>query len=92
MRKINSLALSLVFTLAAFGAKAQTMPPTTQELQQRHDQTMRNETNMLRQNQAQSIQQNPPQPQPIITPSGRVIAHPPGHIATPGPAGTEPGR
>jgi len=92
MRKTSSLALSLVFTLAAFGAQAQTMPPTTQELQQRHDQTMRNETNSFRQNQAQSIQQNPPQPPPIITPSGRVIAHPPGHITTPGSAGAQPDR
>jgi len=92
MRKTSSLALGLVFMLAAFGAQAQTMPPTTQELQQRHDQAMRNQTNSFRQNQAQSIQQNPPQPQPIITPSGRAIAPPPGHIATPGAAGSQPGR
>jgi hypothetical protein len=88
----RGLAFGFVFALAPFGAQAQSMPPTSQELQQRHDQAMRNETNTFRQNQTQSIQQNPPQPQPFITPSGRVIARPPGHVAAPGPAGSEPDR
>jgi hypothetical protein len=86
------LSSGLVLALAVSGAQAQTMPPTTQQLQQQHDQTMRNESATVQRNLEQSIRQNPPQPQPVITPSGRAVTRPPGHISTPGPNGSDPDR
>ncbi|HEY2835528.1 MAG TPA: hypothetical protein VGI89_03090 [Rhizomicrobium sp.] len=56
------------------------MPPTTQQLQQQHDQTIRNEANTARGNLLQSQIQTPAPPQPYLTPSGRAVAHPPGYI------------
>jgi hypothetical protein len=92
MRLPVLLGLSSGLAFAAVAAQAQTMPPTTQQLQQQHDQTMRDQSATVQRNLDQSIRQNPPQPQPVITPSGRVIARPPGHIATPGPNGSDPDR
>jgi len=77
---------------ASFSAVAQNLPPTTQQLQQQHDQTMRNESNSVHDNLNQSIQQTPPPPQPIITPSGRVISRPPGYIPMPGSIQPNPDR
>lgn len=65
-------------------ASAQTLPPTTQQLQQQHDQTIRNEASTARSNLLQSQIQTPPPPQPYLTPSGRAVAHPPGYIPGPG--------
>jgi hypothetical protein len=65
-------------------ALAQTLPPTTQQLQAQHDQAIRNEANTARSNLLQSQIQTPPPPQPYLTPSGRAVAHPPGYIAPPG--------
>ena len=48
---MKSLLLSLCLAAAAFiPAQAQTLPPTTQQLQQQHDQTIRNEANTARSN------------------------------------------
>ena len=66
-------------------AAAQTLPPTTQQLQQQHDQTIRNEANTARSNLLQSQIQTPPPPQPYLTQSGRAVVHPPGYIPTPRP-------
>ena len=77
---------------ASIPALAQNLPPTTQQLQQQHDQTIRNESSTVHENLNQSIQQTPPQPQPIITPSGRVVSRPPGYIPMPGANPTNPDR
>jgi hypothetical protein len=80
MMKISTLALCL--TAAAFSpALAQTLPPTTQQLQQQHDQSIRNESATAHSNLIQSQIQTPQQPQPHLTPSGRAVAHPPGYIS-----------
>jgi len=65
-------------------AFSQTLPPTTQQLQQQHDQVIRNEANTARSNLLQSQIQTPPPPQPYLTPSGRAVSHPPGYIPSPG--------
>ena len=77
--------LSLAFCLAAAAlspARAQTLPPTTQQLQQQHDQAIRNEANTAHSNLLQSQIQTPAQPQPHLTRSGRAVVHPPGYIPT----------
>ena len=77
-----------VATLCLLGtvspALSQTLPPTTQQLQQQHDQVIRNEATTAHSNLLQSQIQTPPPPQPYLTPSGRAVAHPPGYIPTPG--------
>ena len=65
---------------AVSAARAQTLPPTTQQLQQQHDQAVRNEASAAHNNLLQSQIQNPPPPQPHLTRSGRAVAHPPGYI------------
>lgn len=71
--------------LGALPATAQMLPPTSQQLQQQHDQIIQKESNSTHDNltQLQIQQAQQPQPTPIITPSGRVIAHPPGYIPMP---------
>ena len=64
-------------------AMAQNLPPTTQELQQQHNQVIQNEANTAHGNLTQLQIQTPPPPQPALTPSGRVVAHPPGYIPRP---------
>jgi hypothetical protein len=76
--KKQTLALFLVVPLSP--ALAQTMPPTTQQLQQQHDQTVRSEASSMHSNLLQLQIQNPPPPQPHLTPSGHAVAHPPGYI------------
>ena len=66
-------------------AYAQTLPPTSQQLQQQHDQAIQNETNAAHNNLTQLQIQTPQQPQPHLAPSGRAVAHPPGYIPTPHP-------
>ena len=86
MRFAVRSAISLAFLGAAgIAATAQSLPPTSQELQRQHDQTIQRETNQAHDNltQLQIQQAQQPQPTPIITPSGRVIAHPPGYIPMP---------
>ena len=75
--------------LAGSAAQAQIAPPTTQQLQQQHNQTIQAETNTAHSNlnQLQIQQQQIQPPAPTITRSGRVIAHPPGYIPTPGTPG-----
>lgn len=71
--------------ITAVPALAQNMPPTTQQLQQQHNQTIQNESNTVHSNLNQSIQQTPAPTPPTITPSGRIVAHPPGYIPMPNP-------
>ena len=75
--------------LAGSPAQAQIAPPTTQQLQQQHNQTIQTETNSAHSNlnQLQIQQQQIQPPPPIITRSGRVVAHPPGYIPAPGTPG-----
>lgn len=75
--------------LAATTAQSQIAPPTTQQLQQQHNQTIQTETNTAHSNLTQlQIQQTQIQPPPpTITRSGRVVAHPPGYIPAPGTPG-----
>ena len=61
---------------------AQALPPTPQQLQQQHDQTIQNESNTVHNNLNQSAQ-TPPPATPHITRSGRAVAHPPGYIPMP---------
>ncbi|MEO7053484.1 MAG: hypothetical protein ABI191_00775 [Rhizomicrobium sp.] len=72
--------------LAASAAGAQIAPPTTQQLQQQHNQTIQSETSAAHSNLTQlQIQQAQTQPAPpTVTRSGRVVAHPPGYIPVPG--------
>ena len=79
---------SLVFAIglvaiAAPAALAQSLPPTTQELQQQHNQTIQNETNAAHGNLTQLQIQTPPPPQPTFTPYSPGLAHPPGYVPTP---------
>lgn len=86
MKTLRTLACGLCLVGAAsLPAVAQALPPTSQQLQQQHDQTIRNESSSVHDNLNQSIAQTPPQPTPIITPSGRVVSHPPGYIPMPNP-------
>jgi hypothetical protein len=82
------LADLLLLGAAARPAGAQMLPPTPQQLQQQHDQIIQKETNATHDNltQLQIQQAQHPQPTPVITPSGRVIAHPPGYIPMPDPS------
>jgi len=75
-----------LLALAPLAASAQTMPPTTQQLQQQYNQTIQTETNTAHSNltQLQIQQQQIQPPPPTVTRSGRVVAHPPGYIPTPG--------
>ncbi len=81
------LATLLLLSAAAVPATAQALPPTSQQLQQQHDQVIQKETNATHDNltQLQIQQAQQPQPTPVITPSGRVVAHPPGYIPMPNP-------
>lgn len=88
----HSIALACgagLLALAPLVALAQIAPPTTQQLQQQHNQTIQTETNTAHSNLTQlQIQQTQIQPPPpTITRSGRVIAHPPGYIPAPGTPG-----
>jgi len=78
-----------LLALVPLAAVAQTMPPTTQQLQQQHNQTIQTETSTAHSNltqlQIQQAQSQPPPP--TITRSGRVIANPPGYIPAPGMPG-----
>jgi hypothetical protein len=93
MEPFRAFAYGLCLLSAApLPVLAQALPPTTQQLQQQHDQTMRTESGTVHDNLNQSIQQTPVQPQPIITPSGRVISRPPGYIPMPGANLSNPDR
>ena len=86
MKRSPAFACGLVLIgIAASPALAQNMPPTTQQLQQQHNQAIQNESNTVHSNLNQSIQQTPAPTQPIITPSGRVVSRPPGYIPMPNP-------
>ena len=70
--------------LAGTPALAQTLPPSPQELQQQHDQTVQSESNDVHNNlnqTGQQIQQHALQPyyvqQPFVTPHGHVVTPPP---------------
>ena len=83
---MKNLTLAFCLTAASLSpALAQTLPPTTQELQQQHNQVIQNETNTAHGNLTQLQIQTPPPPQPTLTPSGRVVVRPPGYIPTPRP-------
>ena len=71
--------------IAASPALAQNMPPTTQQLQQQHNQAIQNESSTVHNNLNQSIQQTPAPMTPTITPRGRIVSHPPGYIPMPNP-------
>jgi hypothetical protein len=71
--------------IAASPALAQNMPPTTQQLQQQHNQAIQNQSNTVHNNLNQSIQQTPTPTPPTITPKGRIVSHPPGYIPMPNP-------
>ena len=78
---MKSLPLAFCLVAAALSpALAQTLPPTTQQLQQQHNQAIQNEANTAHNNLIQSQIQTPQQPQPHLTRSGRAVAHPPGYI------------
>jgi hypothetical protein len=62
---------------------AQTLPPTSQQLQQQSDQTIQSQSNAVHNNLNQTSAQQPQQPAPHITRSGRAVVHPPGYIPTP---------
>ena len=82
MKQISAFALLLL--LAATSAWAQTLPPTPQELQQQHDQAVRNESNDTHSNLNQTQQQIQQQAQqPTLNRSGRAVVHPPGYIPMP---------
>ena len=84
MKQISVLALLSV--LAGAPAGAQTLPPTTQQLQQQSDQAIQNEANTAHNNQSQTQQQVQQQAQqPTLTRSGRAVVHPPGYIPMPNP-------
>jgi len=90
MRHPISLACgAALLALVPIAAFAQIAPPTTQQLQQQHNQTIQTETNAAHSNLTQlQIQQAQTQaPPPTVTRSGRVIANPPGYIPTPGMPG-----
>jgi hypothetical protein len=91
MNRSKFLACSAGFlALVPLVAAAQTMPPTTQQLQQQHNQTIQTETNTAHSNltQLQIQQQQVQPPPPTVTRSGRVIANPPGYV----PPNGMPGR
>jgi len=71
--------------IGACPALAQNMPPTTQQLQQQQNQAVQNESSTVHGNLNQSVLQTPAPATPIITPRGRLVAHPPGYIRMPTP-------
>jgi hypothetical protein len=71
--------------ITAFPALAQNMPPTTQQLQQQHNQAIQNESSTVHNNLNQSITQTPAPTPPTITPRGRIVSRPPGYIPMPNP-------
>jgi len=84
----TSRTLAAVFLLSAVAplpAFAQALPPTPQQLQQQHNQTIQNESNAAHSNLNQLQIQQPQQPSPTLSRSGRAIAHPPGYIPAPRP-------
>ncbi|MEO8896710.1 MAG: hypothetical protein ABI450_12595 [Rhizomicrobium sp.] len=86
MKAPRTLAVGLcLLGIPALPALAQTMPPTTQELQQQHNQAIQNESSTVHNNLNQSIQQTPAPATPTITPRGRIVSHPPGYIPMPNP-------
>jgi hypothetical protein len=85
MKTLSAFALLFGLCDAATPGVAQTLPPTSQQLQQQHDQAIQNQANAAHNNLNQLQTQTPPQSQPHLTPSGRAVAHPPGYIATPRP-------
>lgn len=86
MKTLRTLGYGLcLLGLAAGPALAQTMPPTTQQLQQQHNQAIQNESNTVHSNLNQSITQTPAPTPPTITPRGRIVSHPPGYIPMPNP-------
>lgn len=77
-------ACALLLPLLGVSAEAQTLPPTTQQLQQQSDQAIQNEAATAHNNQAQTQQQVQRQAQqPTLTRSGRAVVHPPGYIPMP---------
>jgi hypothetical protein len=86
MKPTRPLAYGLaLLSVLALPALAQNMPPTTQELQQQHNQTIQNQSSTVHNNLNQSIQQTPPPTTPTITPRGRIVSRPPGYIPMPNP-------
>jgi hypothetical protein len=86
MKTFRAFAYTVgLMSVAASPALAQTMPPTTQELQQQHNQAVQNESSTVHNNLNQSIQQTPVPATPTITPRGRIVSHPPGYIPMPNP-------
>jgi hypothetical protein len=86
MKHTRPLAYGLILLgVTALPALAQNMPPTTQQLQQQHNQAIQNESSTVHSNLNQSIQQTPPPTTPTVTPRGRIVSHPPGYIPMPNP-------
>jgi hypothetical protein len=86
MKTLRTLAYGLsLMSIAALPALAQNMPPTTQQLQQQHNQAVQNESSTAHGNLNQSIQQTPAPTPPTITPRGRIVSRPPGYIPMPNP-------
>ena len=86
MKTLRTLAYGLSLTsIVALPALAQNMPPTTQQLQQQHNQAIQNESSTVHSNLNQSITQPPAPTPPTITPRGRIVSHPPGYIPVPNP-------
>lgn len=88
----NMIPVAFGFALLALvpvAASAQIAPPTTQQLQQQHNQTIQTETNTAHSNltQLQIQQQQIQPPPPTITRSGRAVALPPGYVPMPGTPG-----
>jgi hypothetical protein len=86
MKKFRAFAYGLgLIGITAYPAIAQNFPPTTQQLQQQHNQAIQTESNTVHGNLNQSIQQTPAPTPPTITPSGRIISRPSGYIPMPNP-------
>jgi hypothetical protein len=85
MKTLSAFAFLIGLLASTAPSMAQTLPPTTQQLQQQHDQAIQNQANAAHGNLTQLQIQTPPQPQPHLTPSGRAVSHPPGYIPTPRP-------
>ena len=83
-KSLRVLACGLcILGVVSLPALAQTLPPTSQQLQQQSNQTIQNQSNMVHNNLNQTSAQTPQQTQPHITASGRAVANPPGYIPTP---------
>ena len=77
-------AFALLLPLLGVSAQAQTLPPTTQQLQQQSGQAIQNESNTAHNNLNQTQQQIQQQAQqPTLNRAGRAVAHPPGYIPMP---------